>query len=160
MVIRPIIEIISFLTIMPVSKFSSKNDDLENISKNMYLFPIVGLIIGIVSIPIVIISFYFFNHLVTGFLITSFLVLITGAHHTDALADFADGVMVKGNKEKKYKVMHDPRIGSAGVVAISSYFIVMTVTISSYAGIERLIISLLLSELIAKYVMALQAFFF
>jgi adenosylcobinamide-GDP ribazoletransferase len=159
LVIKPVIGIISFLTIIPVSKFSSKNDDLENISKNMYLFPIVGLIIGILSIPIVIISFYFFNHLVTGFLITSFLIIITGVHHTDALADFADGIMVKGNKEKKYKVIHDPRIGSAGVVAITSYFIGMTVTISSYTGIERLIVSLLLSEIIAKYVMVLQAFF-
>jgi len=159
LVIRAVIEIISFLTIIPVSKFFSKNNDLENISKNMYLFPIVGLIIGILSIPIVIISFYFFNHLIAGFLITSFLIIITGVHHTDALADFADGIMVKGNKEKKYKVIHDPSIGSAGVVAITSYFIGMTVIISSYTGIERLIVSLLLSEIIAKYVMVLQAFF-
>ncbi|MBA3749397.1 MAG: adenosylcobinamide-GDP ribazoletransferase [Nitrosopumilus sp.] len=159
MVIKAVIEIISFLTIVPVSKFSSKNNDLENLSKNMYLFPIVGAIIGILSIPIVIISFYFFNQLIAGFLITSFLIIITGVHHTDALADFADGIMVKGNKEKKYKVIHDPRIGSAGVVAITSYFIGMTVTISSYTGIERLIVSLLLSEIIAKYVMVLQAFF-
>lgn len=33
MVIKPVIEITSLLIIIPVSKFSSKNDDLENTSK-------------------------------------------------------------------------------------------------------------------------------
>lgn len=158
MVVKSILEIISFLTIIPVDKIS-KNNDLENISKNMYLFPIIGLVIGGLTIPIAIISFYFFNHLISGFIITNFFLIITGLHHTDALADFADGIMVKGNKERKYKVIHDPAIGAAGVLAIISYFIGMTVTISSYNGIERLIVSLLISEIIAKYAMVLQAYF-
>jgi adenosylcobinamide-GDP ribazoletransferase len=158
LVIKSILEIISFLTIIPVDKIF-KNNDLENISKNMYLFPIIGLAIGILTIPIAIISFYFFNHLISGFIITNFLLIITGLHHTDALADFADGIMVKGNKERKYKVIHDPAIGAAGVLAITSYFIGMIVTITSYTGIERLIVSLLISETIAKYSMVLQAYF-
>jgi len=157
LVIRSLIEIISFLTIMPVHKFSS-NANLENISKNMHLFPIVGLVIGILSIPVVITSFHFFSGLVSGFLITCFLVIITGIHHTDALADFSDGLMVKGNKEKKYRVIHDPMVGAAGTVAIISYFIGMTVTISSFTGIEKLIASILISEIIAKYAMVAQAF--
>jgi adenosylcobinamide-GDP ribazoletransferase len=157
LVIRSLIEIISFLTIIPVHKFS-KSASLECVSKNMHLFPIIGLIIGVMSIPIVITSFYFFNNLITGFLITSFLIIITGVHHTDALADFSDGLMVKGNKEKKYKVIHDPLIGSAGTVAIISYFIGMVVTISSFTGLEKLITSILISEIIAKYALVLQAF--
>ncbi len=158
MVIKSIIEMISFLTIIPVHKFS-KSANLECMSKNMHLFPIIGLIIGVLSVPIVIISFYFFNNLISGFLITSFLIIITGIHHTDALADFSDGLMVKGNKEKKYKVIHDPMIGSAGTVAIASYFIGMVVTISSFTGIEKLIASMVISEIIAKYAIVLQAFF-
>ncbi len=158
MVIRSLIEIISFLTIMPVHKYS-KSPSLECISKNMHLFPIIGLIIGVLSIPIVITSFYFFNNLISGFLITIFLIIITGVHHTDALADFSDGLMVKGNKEKKYKAIHDPMIGSAGTVAIISYFIGMVVAISSFTGLEKLITSILISEIIAKYALVLQAFF-
>jgi adenosylcobinamide-GDP ribazoletransferase len=158
LVIKSIIEIISFLTVIPVHKFS-RSAGLESISKNMHLFPIIGLIIGVLSIPIVIISFHFFNNLISGFLITSFLIIITGVHHTDALADFSDGLMVKGNKEKKYKVIHDPMIGSAGTVAIISYFIGMVVTISSFTGIEKLITSIVISEIIAKYAIVLQAFF-
>ena len=158
MVIKNIIEIISFLTIIPVNKIS-RNNDLKNISENMYLFPAIGAIIGITYIPIAIISLYFFDHLISGFIITSFIIILTGVHHTDALADFADGIMVKGSIEKKYKVIHDPAVGSAGAVAIIIYFIGMTVTISSYKEIDRLIISLLISEIIAKYAMVFQAYF-
>jgi len=157
LVIEIIIKLISFLTIIPVDKFP-KNNDLENISKNMFLFPIIGIVIGIIYIPIVIFSSYLFNHLISGFIITSFITILTGLHHTDALADFADGIMVKGNLEKKYKVIHDPLIGSAGVVAVSSYLLGMTVAISSFTGIERLVISLVMSEIVAKYTMVLQAF--
>lgn len=158
MVIEIIIKLISFLTIIPIDKFP-KNNDLENISKNMFLFPIIGIVIGIIYIPIVIFSSYLFNHLISGFIITSFITILTGLHHTDALADFADGIMVKGNKEKKYKVIHDPFIGSAGVVAIITYFIGMIITISTYTKIDILIASLLISEVIAKYSMVLQAYF-
>ena len=158
MVFKPLIGLISFLTIIPVANKIPNDTDLESISKHMYLFPLIGLIIGIINIPITIISFYFLNHFISGLLITIFLIVITGVHHTDALADFADGIMVKGNIEKKYKVIHDPMIGSAGVVAISSYLLGMTVTISSFTGLERLVISLVTSEIIAKYTMALQAF--
>jgi adenosylcobinamide-GDP ribazoletransferase len=125
----------------------------------MYLFPIVGLIIGVLSIPIAIASFYFLNHLVSGFLITIYLIIITGMHHTDALADFADGIMVKGNKEKKYKAIHDPTTGSAGTVAIISYCIGLILTISAFNEIGSLVASMLISEIIAKYALVMQAFF-
>lgn len=158
MVFKPLIGLISFLTIIPLANKPSNDIGLENISKNMYLFPLIGLIIGIINIPITIISFYFLNHFISGLLITIFVIIITGVHHTDALADFADGIMVKGSIEKKYKVIHDPMIGSAGVVAISSYLLGMTVAISSFTGIERLVVSLVMSEITAKYTMVLQAF--
>lgn len=86
-------------------------------------------------------------------------MILTGIHHTDALADFADGIMVKGNKEKKYQVMHDPRIGSAGTVAIIGYFVGMVIAISSIMSIERLMIALVIAEVISKYSMVLQSFY-
>lgn len=158
MVYRTLLGTIAFLTILPVGR-SPKHFEIENISKNMFLFPLVGLLIGFLTVPIVLGSMYFFNQYITAFIITIFLMVLTGIHHTDALADFADGLMVKGNKEKKYKVMHDPRVGSAGVVAISSYMIGLTLSISSISGIDKLLISVIVTEIVAKYVMVLQAFY-
>ena len=156
MVFKSIIEIISFLTIIPIGKLS-KNDGLENISKQMYLFPFIGLLIGLLTIPVILISFYFFNQFVSAFIVTIFLIILTGIHHTDALADFADGIMVRGNKDKKYKVMHDPRIGAAGAVAVSGYFIGMVIAISSITSLDRLMIVIILSEIMSKYSMVLQS---
>ena len=156
MVFKNILEIISFLTIIPIGKLG-KSDGLENISKNMFLFPFVGLLIGLLTIPVVLISFYLFNQFVSAFIVTIFLIVLTGVHHTDALADFADGIMVRGNKDKKYNVMHDPRIGSAGTVAISGYFIGMVIAISSITTLDRLMVAIILSEIMSKYSMVLQS---
>src|SRR6266571_1539842 len=61
----------------------------------MYLFPIAGAIIGIiVGIFAYSISFYV-PPLLLGLFVTAALVIITGANHTDALADFADGLIAK-----------------------------------------------------------------
>lgn len=158
MVFRNILGIIAFLTILPVGN-SAKNYELENIAKKMYLFPLVGAVIGMITLPVVIASTYFFNQYITAFIITIFLIVLTGIHHTDALADFADGIMVRGNKEKKYQVMHDPRIGSAGAVAISGYILGMIVAISSISVMDRLIIAVIVSEIVSKYSMVLQAFY-
>jgi adenosylcobinamide-GDP ribazoletransferase len=156
LVFKSIVEIISFLTIIPIGKLS-KGIGLENISKNMFLFPFIGLLIGLLTIPVVLISFYFFNQFVSAFIIIIFLIILTGIHHTDALADFADGIMVRGNKDKKYNVMHDPRIGAAGAVAVSGYLIGMVIAISSITSLDRLMIAIILSEIMSKYSMVLQS---
>ena len=156
MVFKSILEIISFLTIIPIGKFG-KSDSLDNISKKMFLFPFIGLLIGLLTIPVVLISFYLFNQFVSAFIVTIFIIVLTGIHHTDALADFADGIMVRGNKEKKYKVMHDPRIGAAGTVAISGYVIGMVIAISSITSLDRLMVAIILSEIMSKYSMVLQS---
>lgn len=160
MVYKQILSVLSFLTIIPIGK-TIQDISLENISKNMFLFPIVGFIIGIIIFIVGAFVFDFLNQYVAAFLITIFLIILTGLHHTDALGDFADGIMAKGNKEKKYQVMHDPRIGSAGTVAISAYLIGMILIISSmYStfGIERLLVALIVAEITAKYAMVAQAF--
>src|SRR5688500_19990100 len=87
----------------------------------MYLFPLVGAIIGFaVGALAYMISFYF-PTLVVGFIVVLMLVTITGVSHIDALADFADGVMARGGKEAKHRAMDDPAIGSAGTVALILY---------------------------------------
>ena len=156
MLFKSILEIISFLTIIPIGKFG-KSDSLDNISKKMFLFPFIGLLIGLLTIPVVLISFYLFNQFVSAFIVTIFIIVLTGIHHTDALADFADGIMVRGNKEKKYNVMHDPRIGAAGTVAISGYVIGMVIAISSITSLDRLMVAIILSEIMSKYSMVLQS---
>ena len=64
--------------------------------------------------------------------------------------------MAKGTKEKKLKAMHDPAVGSAGVITIVLYAGGMIMSLSMMKGFA-IFQAILLSELLAKFVMVLQA---
>lgn len=148
---KGISSVVSFLTILP-----SKGADLEVVAKNMYLFPIVGAIIGLLIGGAGYGLSFYVQPLIVGLVLTGALVIMTGIHHTDALCDFADGMMAKGTKEKKLKAMRDPAVGSAGVVTIVLYVAGMIMSISMMKGLV-LLEAILVSEIMAKFSMVLQA---
>ena len=148
---KGIASVISFLTIIP-----SKNTQLDTVAKNMYLFPVAAALIGLVVGSAGYGLSLFVQPLVVGLILTGALVIITGIHHTDALCDFADGMMAKGTKEKKLQAMRDPAVGSAGVVTVVLYVAGMIMSISMIRGLV-LFEAILLSELMAKFAMVLQA---
>lgn len=156
LVFKSIQAIISFLTIIPVPKSSIV--DIDSIANKMHFFPLAGAMIGSLIGGLAYgISFYLQPPLI-GFFITGAFVIITGVQHTDALADFADGLMAKGSKDIKYKAMHDPAVGSAGVSSIILYIMGMIISISSFHHGIRLFTSIVAAEVIAKYVMVLQSY--
>ena len=153
--LKPIQSVLAFLTILPVGK---QNQDIYYIAKNMYLFPVAGLVIGSIVGAMAIGISDLLHPLLTGFLITGALVILTGVHHTDALADFADGLMAKGGKEVKHKAMLDPAVGSAGVATLVMYFAGMIIVFNMGFGSSLAIFtSIITAEVIAKYVMVLLA---
>jgi adenosylcobinamide-GDP ribazoletransferase len=148
---KGISSVVSFLTIIP-----SKNSDLETVAKNMYLFPIAGAMIGLIIGAAGYGLSLFIQPLITGLILTGALAILTGIHHTDALCDFADGMMAKGTKEKKLKVMRDPVVGSAGIMTIVLYTVGMILAVSMMKGFT-LFEAILISELMAKLSMVIQA---
>lgn len=149
--LKGISSVISFLTIIP-----SKNVELDTVAKNMYLFPVGGAIIGLIIGAAGFGLSSFLEPMIVGLLLTGSVVILTGIHHTDALCDFADGIMAKGTKEKKLQAMRDPAVGSAGVITIVLYAGGMIMAFSMMKGFT-LFQAILLSELLAKFVMVLQA---
>lgn len=150
--LKEIGSVFSFLTIIPTT-----NANLETIARYMYLFPLVGIVIGgIIGAFGYGLSEAGIDPLIVGLLVVAAIAIITGIHHTDGLADFADGLMVRGTKEKKLTAMKDLSTGSAGIVAIVMYLIGMVVALSLSNGFE-LFRTLLFSEIIAKFSMVLMA---
>jgi adenosylcobinamide-GDP ribazoletransferase len=143
--------IFSFLTIIPTS-----NSNLETVAKYMYVFPIVGIVIGLIVGSIGFGLSLFLDPLIVSLLVVASFAIITGIHHTDGLADFADGLMVKGTKEKKLAAMKDLSTGSAGTVTIVLYIVGLIIIISQSTGYQ-LFLSILLSEIFAKFSMVLMA---
>ena len=78
------------------------------------------------------------------------LYLTTGLLHLDGLADWADGVMVKGNRERKIKAMKDLNTGIAGVFAV-----VMVLFLQVYSLPFLPFYALYLAELNSKFAMLL-----
>lgn len=148
---RQVSSVFSFLTIIPAG-----SSDLQTVARHMHLFPVIGIAIGLL------LGFagwglsMFLEPLIVGLLVTAGLVLITGIHHLDGLSDFADGLMVRGTREKKLEVMRDPKVGSAGIVSIVLYVAGAVIALSFMKGFE-LFYAILIGEIIAKFCMVLSA---
>src|SRR5574338_902678 len=128
---RQVSSVFSFLTIIPAG-----GSDLQTTAKHMYLFPLVGIAIGLLLGLAGWGLSMFLEPLIVGLLVTAGLVLITGIHHLDGLSDFADGLMVRGTREKKLEVMRDPKVGSAGIVSIVLYVAGAVIALSFMKGFE------------------------
>ena len=151
MVYNNIFSVFSFLTIIPIKTY-----DLKYVAKNMYLFPLVGLLIGIAIGFLSSLIFAYLPSFVLGFIITATILGITGLHHSDALSDLADGLMAKGSKEFKHKVMSDPRNGTAGTVVLIFYIIGMIIFVSTIEDKIKLVSVIIIAEVLSKYSMVLQ----
>ncbi len=149
--LKEIGSVFSFLTIFP-----SSNATLENIAKYMFIFPLVGIAIGLLIGSFGYGLSFFLDPLLVSLLVVASIAIVTGIHHADGLADFADGLMVKGSKTKKLDAMKDLSTGSAGIVGIVLYLIGLIITISLTGGFD-LFKAILLSEILAKFSMVLMA---
>ena len=149
--LKEISSVFSFLTIFP-----SSNATLENTAKYMHLFPIVGIVIGLLVGSFGFGLSFLLDPLLVSLLVVASIAIVTGIHHADGLADFADGLMVKGNKDRKLKAMKDLSTGSGGIIAIVLYLVGLIITISLTSGFD-LFRAILISEILAKFSMVLMA---
>ncbi|CAB48967.1 adenosylcobinamide-GDP ribazoletransferase [Pyrococcus abyssi] len=99
--------ILPFLTRIPVK------GDFEKARNELWAFPLVSLVSSIIPIAILYLRIPLANVLA---LLSLYFVI--GLLHLDGLADWADGIMVKGDRERKIKAMKDLNTGIAGVFAV------------------------------------------
>jgi adenosylcobinamide-GDP ribazoletransferase len=128
LVVKQFKNLLSFLTVFPV-----KMDEnlLTDCAKNMWAFPLIGALIGLLVGVFGWVTLQFLPGLVVGALALALLLWVTGLHHTDGLLDFGDGIMVHGNAEKKIAVMHDQFTG-AGAIGLT----LMTYIVTAFAFAE------------------------
>lgn len=153
-IVRGLKSIIAFLTIIPVGKDNS----LEDMGNYMPLFPLVGLLIGLLSGIFAWSLLYLIPSLslIVGILTLGFILLITGLHHTDGLLDFGDGIMYQGPPEKKIEVMHDKQTGAGGL-SFGLIILMATAFSISFLTVDNVIQSLILAEVSAKLAMVIIA---
>ncbi|HIO96346.1 MAG TPA: adenosylcobinamide-GDP ribazoletransferase [Leucothrix sp.] len=107
---------LSLLTRLPVANIN--NIQAQDSGRSALFYPFIGLIIGVlITLPLMV--FGTTPALLMAAILVTLWAVITGALHLDGLADSADGWLGgMGDKEKIQTIMKDPRVGTAGVVAI------------------------------------------
>ena len=86
-------------------------DGVEALMKHVYVFPVVGLVLG----GILGVTAYIATNALPANLVAILAIVaiykLCGINHIDGLADFGDGVIAHGTQEKKVQAMKDVNLG-------------------------------------------------
>lgn len=118
---------IQFLTIIPVRL--KKVSDKEIAFAQAY-FPAAGFLVGLcLAATQVIFSSLGYPKLSVDILMVVALAFLTGALHLDGLADTADALASRRDRDTMLSIMRDPHIGVGGVVAVLGVLMAKTALI-------------------------------
>lgn len=115
-------------------------------------FPLAGAVVGLFSALIYLAAVRFFEPLAATALAVLAGLLFTGALHLDGLADTADG-LAAGGDEKALAAMRDPRVGSAGALAVAASLLLKVAFLSELGGAAPL--ALFLAPVLGRWGMVL-----
>lgn len=131
--------LIPFMTRIPLK------GDFEKARREVWAFPLLAPITS--ALPALVL---YFDVPLKNVLALLLLYFTIGLLHLDGLADFADGVMAKGDRERKIKAMKDLNTGIAGVFAV-----VMVLFLQTYSLQLLPFYAIFLAELNSRYAMLL-----
>ncbi len=123
--------VLSFLTRIPVG-----STDIEDAARRAYLFPVVGVLIGLISYIAGCGSFRFFSREVGALLTVLSIYSVTGLMHLDGLSDFSDGIMASGTTQQKISAMKDVKVGIGGIFSVCFVFLTLFCVINQLGGLE------------------------
>lgn len=112
---------VQLFTKIPINK--EIEFDKENFRKGVLYFPLVGLIVGLLTAFMAYVLNYIFSREITVMLSIFFSIALTGALHWDGLADTMDGVLSARKREQMLIIMKDSRIGTHGVLSLVIFVI-------------------------------------
>ena len=140
---RSILSLLQFTTILPLGK----PQDFDRFARHSWLYPIAGYVIALlVAVPV----FFITNRILAAAVATAGVLILSGAHHFDGLLDFGDGVMARGNPERRIHALTDKYIGAGGVVA---GLITILLLFAGFQSVTLIIPALIIGEVCAKFSM-------
>lgn len=136
-IVRGVIDVFrdhfSFFTRIPVGG----RRDFGNIEETQYLFPLVGLLIGVMLYAVsLLLTLTSLTTGVSAALLVAFLYFLTGILHLDGISDFFDGVVKSGEKQEKIDAMQDPALGVGGALAVFFTLLILFVEFESLLSNE------------------------
>jgi adenosylcobinamide-GDP ribazoletransferase len=117
----------AFLTRLPGPHREKKSLDLVRAAP---WFPVVGVAVGGVSAGARALAGLALPSPVATVLALLAAVLVTGGLHEDGLADVADAIGAHTTHERRREILHDPRVGAYGALALVFAVLVPSVALS------------------------------
>lgn len=144
-----------FLTIIPLSIRIEVT--AESLGKSMAVFPLVGLVLGLLIAALDYGFSYIFPPSVVSAVVLTSYIAIYGGFHLDGLADTVDGIAGGRDREHILKIMKDSSIGAIGVVVMILLLLTKYQTINALPGNVRLG-SLILMPVTGRWIEVLMAY--
>src|SRR5882762_1045402 len=108
---------IQFLTRLPVPQLDGFQASW--LSRSARYFPLVGALVGLISVGVWWVSSMCFPPAVAVGLMMSGSLLLTGAFHEDGFADACDGFGGGRTRDAVLSIMKDSRVGAYGAIGIA-----------------------------------------
>ncbi len=125
---------LTFLTVIPVRARGQHT----GLGAAAAWFPLVGALVGGIAGATRYFAEPLFGAAVASVLALVVFVAVTGALHEDGLADCADGLGVRGDRERRLVVMRDSAIGAFGTLALVGWALALTTALATLSGGEAL----------------------
>jgi adenosylcobinamide-GDP ribazoletransferase len=148
-----------FFTVIPVSH---REGTMKGVASTCYLLPLVALAIGALAGLAGWGSTAVWNDPVAAAVTLVLLLLLTGFHHADGLADFGDALMARGGRARRIEVLKDRTLGVGGVGALLlTYLVTWAALIELFASVDGagIIWYLVAAEVSARMALLLTALF-
>jgi adenosylcobinamide-GDP ribazoletransferase len=97
-------------------------------------FPVVGAVVGGLAGALAYLAEPALGSGVAAVIAVAALVILTGALHQDGLADCADGLGARGDRERRLEIMRDSSIGTFGALALLVWLMLL---VTALAGLVR-----------------------
>lgn len=150
---RALVAAFAFLTRLPV--WVGPLDD-RDLGRSVGFFPLVGLVLGLVTSGLSYALTGFLPSLLSGVAVVATLAAVTGGLHLDGLADLFDGLAGgRGDRQRTLAIMRDSHIGAQGAVAVVLLLIGKVAAVSTLLEV-RDYLGLLAFPVVARWAVTLQ----
>lgn len=128
---------LAFLTIVPVRVPARPSVALGAAAA---WFPVVGALVGALAGGVRVGLESLIGGTAATVLALAALVVVTGALHQDGLADVADGLGVRGDRDRRLAVMRDPVTGTFGTLALIGWALLMLAAVAPLDNADALFV--------------------
>ena len=129
---------VAFLTLVPVPAAAHRRGSFD-LGPALAWFPLVGAGVGAIGGALRVLLGGLLGAGPSVVVALLGIVAVTGALHQDALADTADGLGVRGDRERRLAVMRDSTLGAFGVLSLVLWGLLAFSALSSLSPARGLV---------------------